>query len=139
MKNSGYRFLFIRSEERLTNILRVDHSTLRIVLVYHVLLWKLKMEIRPPLLISAKYWAVNIHAWAILSSLLVILFNLLSLLSFELFGSGPLSPVSVEHLHSLFLFIINWSKETLINNSQFIKNQNYHKINKFINKSLLTI
>ena len=55
MKNSGYRFLFIRSEERLTNILRVDHSTLRIVLVYHVLLGKLKMEIGPPLLISAKY------------------------------------------------------------------------------------
>ena len=94
-KSSGYT----KEVVKLTDVLGVNHGSLSVVLVDHVLLGKLQMQVSTPLLISAENCPIDLHAGPEVCCLSVLLLCVPSLICFQLFLRGLRSPISIKHLH----------------------------------------
>ena len=99
------RKVAVMSFRSLTNVLRVDHGTLGLLLVDHVFLGELQVQVGAALLVTGENRPVNIHAFAIVGGLFVLLLILFSLISFELLGRRSSPSISVKHLH-FFNFVL---------------------------------
>ena len=81
-------------------MLRVNHATLRVVLVDHVSLGELEVQVLSPAVILVEDLSVDVETCLVHVDKFLLLFELLFAHLFQLLFVWAFLPISIKHLHS---------------------------------------